>query len=237
MLVDHPSTPPFIVEAAHPEDGHELALARIRRARRGRCSRTTARAFAATWPRSRARSCSIPRRAARARSIRDYGRLREPALFWTAMIRALDVVTDGFPYDRRTIRLPAAVPGPDRVRLLPRGLRAARNETPAPEFGIFTSAEFLDRANQINDLLYNGDQSWPHLAGARPRRANALGTPSPAAHRVPCRRRQSRCARRAHRSAVPARHDERGDAQDIVNAVNKLPPRTTRCDASRWRST
>ena len=26
----------------------------------------------------------------------EYGRLREPVLFWTAMIRALDVTTDGY---------------------------------------------------------------------------------------------------------------------------------------------
>ena len=37
---------------------------------------------------------------------------------------------------------------------------AGGTNVPAPEFGIFTSAEFLNRANQINDLLYNVDQSW-----------------------------------------------------------------------------
>ena len=51
---------------------------------------------------------------------------------------------------------------------------------PAPEFGIFTSAEFLNRANQVNDLLYNVDQPWnAQWWGPQPFLPNATGTPSP----------------------------------------------------------
>ena len=56
----------------------------------------------------------------------------------------------------------------------------AGSEIPAPEFGIFTSAEFLTRANQVNDLLYNVDK--PELAstwGQQPYVVNATGTLSP----------------------------------------------------------
>ncbi len=49
---------------------------------------------------------------------------------------------------------------------------------PAPEFGIYTSLEFLNRANQVNDLLYNVDQSSANW-GPQPYLANALGTLSP----------------------------------------------------------
>ncbi|MEO8137734.1 MAG: hypothetical protein ABI831_27610, partial [Betaproteobacteria bacterium] len=43
------------------------------------------------------------------------------------------------------------------------------------------TAEYLNRANQLNDLLYNADQSWSAgYWGPQPFVPNATGTPSPA---------------------------------------------------------
>ncbi|MFO1303700.1 MAG: DUF1800 family protein [Burkholderiales bacterium] len=110
---------------------------------------------------------------------REYGRLREPVLFWTAMLRALDVTTDGmqvgFAASASGQQLFAA---PTVFNYYPADYVLAGGGIPAPEFGIYTSLEFLNRANQVNDLLYNVDQSWTNW-GPQPQLANALGTLSP----------------------------------------------------------
>ena len=91
----------------------------------------------------------------------EYGRMREPALFWTAMIRGLDIATDGKnPYDQGWHSSQVLFNAQTVFNYYPSDYTLAGGNIPAPEFAIYTSAEFLNRANQINDLLYNVDQSW-----------------------------------------------------------------------------
>jgi uncharacterized protein (DUF1800 family) len=113
----------------------------------------------------------------------EYGRLREPVLFWTAMIRALDVTTDGErPYalsgqSGELLFLPPTV-----FNYYPSDYTLAGSAVSAPEFGIFGSTEFLTRANQVHDLLYNADLSGTDVGaawGPQPYVVNATGTPSP----------------------------------------------------------
>jgi hypothetical protein len=111
----------------------------------------------------------------------EYGRLREPVLFWTAMIRALDVTTDG--------NAPHAITGFESSQSLFKApsifnYYAADNtlvgtNVPGPEFGIFTSTEYLNRVNQINGLLFNSEMSNRGWFSPQPVTA-PVGTPSPA---------------------------------------------------------
>ncbi len=167
----------------------------------------------------------------------EYGRLREPALFWTAMIRALDV-DDG----RRKCRTTWAAQSsqflfeaPTVFNYYPADYTLAGGNIPGPEFGIFTSAEFLNRANQINDLLYNVDQSWSQdepLYGWGPTGyvPNATGTPQPVARGLPAGRGQRRRAGRALNRLFLHGTMSAAMRKTIVNAVNKLAP-ATRCAA------
>ena len=111
----------------------------------------------------------------------EYGRLREPVLFWTAMIRGLDIATDGVaPYSASAQSGQLLFLAPSVFNYYPSDYTLAGSEIPAPEFAIFNSAEFLTRANQVNDLLYNVDK--PEVApiwGPQPYVVNATGTPSP----------------------------------------------------------
>jgi uncharacterized protein (DUF1800 family) len=109
----------------------------------------------------------------------EYGRLREPVLFWTGMLRALDVTTDGLqPLNAVGGSGQQLFSAPTVFNYYPADYMLAGGNVPAPEFGIYTSLEFLNRANQVNDLLYNVDQSWTNW-GPQPFLANALGTVSP----------------------------------------------------------
>ncbi|MFO1316867.1 MAG: DUF1800 family protein [Burkholderiales bacterium] len=110
---------------------------------------------------------------------REYGRLREPVLFWTAMLRALDVTTDGLqPGGATSGSSQQLFAAPTVFNYYPADYVLAGGDIPAPEFGIYTSLEFVNRANQVNDLLYNVDQSWTNW-GPQPYLADALGTVSP----------------------------------------------------------
>ncbi|MEO8136571.1 MAG: DUF1800 family protein [Betaproteobacteria bacterium] len=110
-----------------------------------------------------------------------YGRLREPALFWTAMIRALDIGTDGLrPWQFGLESGQPLFGAPTVFNYYPADYTLPGGTVPAPEFGIFTSAEFLNRANQFNDLLYFVDQGNAGVWGPQPFLANAIGTASPA---------------------------------------------------------
>ena len=112
----------------------------------------------------------------------QYGRLREPALLWTSMLRALDVSTDGVkPFDAGWESGQALFNAPTVFNYYPADYTLLGSSVPAPEFGIFTTAEFLNRANQMNDLLYNSDQPWnAKWWGPQPQVPNATGTQSPA---------------------------------------------------------
>jgi uncharacterized protein (DUF1800 family) len=113
----------------------------------------------------------------------EYGRLREPVLFWTAMIRGLDITTDGVnPYLSSGQSGQLLFLAPSVFNYYPSDYTLAGSAVPAPEFGIFNSAEFLTRANQVNELLYNVDQPAADVAsmwGPQPYVVNATGTLSP----------------------------------------------------------
>ena len=112
---------------------------------------------------------------------KTYGRLREPVLFWTAMLRALDVATDGVQPHNMTWSSFQTLFSPLTVfNYYPSDYTLIGSNVPAPEFGIYSTAEFLNRANLVNDLLYSVDQSWSQSYwGPQAYVANATGTQSP----------------------------------------------------------
>lgn len=113
----------------------------------------------------------------------DYGRLREPVLFWTGMIRALDVITDGVaPYHATAESGQLLFLAPSVFNYFPSDHTLADGATPAPEFALFSSTEFLRRANQVSRLLYNAELPNEQLGPgwrAEPYVRNALGTRAP----------------------------------------------------------
>lgn len=182
-LVLHPNTPPFISKqliqklvTSSPTPGYVARVAAVfkdnGRGVRGDLAAVT-------------RAVLLDPEARGARKIDpEYGRLREPVLFWTAMIRSLDVTTDGVnPYAESGESGQLLFLVPSVFNYYPSDYTLAGSPVPAPEFGIFNSAEFLTRANQINDLLYNVDKPPADVApvwGPQPYVVNATGTPSPA---------------------------------------------------------
>src|SRR6185295_7865091 len=94
VLAEHPNTPPYIVRqmiqktvTSSPTPGYVARVVAVFKdnghAVRGDLAAVT-------------RAILLDPEARGARKIdREYGRLREPALFYTAMIRALDIGTDG----------------------------------------------------------------------------------------------------------------------------------------------
>lgn len=183
-LVNHPNTPPFIsrqliqktvTSAPTPEYVGRVAAVFKDNGRgvRGDLAAVT-------------RAIFLDPEARGARKIDPlYGRMREPVLFWTAMIRALDVTTDGHqPFAQAAYTSGQNLFNPPTVfNYYPSDYTLSGTTIPAPEFGIFTSAEFLNRANELNDLLYNVDQSWsrdPRWGwGPLAFIPDAQGTPSP----------------------------------------------------------
>jgi uncharacterized protein (DUF1800 family) len=182
-LVMHPNTPPFIAKqliqktvTSSPTPDYVSRIATVFRDNgagvRGDLAAVT-------------RAVLLDPEARGARKIDpQYGRLREPVLFWTAILRALDVTTDGASV--RDALWPSAQDlfhSPTVFNYYSSDYTLAGGSIPGPEFGIFTSAELLNRANGLNDLLYNVDQTWSDhpLYGWKPRPwvINATGTPSP----------------------------------------------------------
>lgn len=117
-----------------------------------------------------------------AKNESGYGRLREPVLLWTSMIRALDVTTDGVQPHNLTWQSAQSLFNPASVfNYYPSDYTLIGSNVPAPEFGIYSTAEFLNRVNVINDLLYAVDQAWsPASWSPMPWVPNAVGTQSPA---------------------------------------------------------
>ena len=116
-----------------------------------------------------------------AKTETNYGRLREPVLLWTAMLRALDIATDGQqPHSMTWQHSQVLFRSPSVFNYYPADYTLIGGDPPAPEFGIYSTAEFLNRANAVNDLLYSVDQSWaPEWWGPQPYVPNATGTQSP----------------------------------------------------------
>jgi uncharacterized protein (DUF1800 family) len=217
VLVDHPNTPPFISRqliqktvTSSPTPGYVARVAAVFKDNgagvRGDLAAVT-------------RAILLDPEARGARKIDlEYGRLHEPALLWTAMIRALDLTTDG--------EMPQTMSGQSGEPLFfgetvfnyyPADFTLVGTTIPGPEYGIFTTVEFLNRANQINNLLYRG---W----GPNGYVPNATGTPSPTlAAFQPDAGDAAALVERMNRLFLHGamKADMR---QTIVNAVNKLPP-------------
>jgi uncharacterized protein (DUF1800 family) len=227
MLVNHPNAPPFISKqliqktvTSSPTPSYVARVAAVFKDN-GKGVRGDLAAVA--------RAILLDPEARGARKIDpEYGRLREPALFWTAMIRALDVTTDGavphgscFNSGQNLFNFPSV------FGYYPADFTLSGSRIPAPEFAIFTSAEFLTRANQVNGLLYNIDMpgaQGPYGWGPQGFVPNATGTPSPALTAfLPDAGNTDVLVDRVdrlllHRTMTPAMR------KSIVNAVNKLPP-------------
>ncbi|MCC6196650.1 MAG: DUF1800 family protein, partial [Burkholderiales bacterium] len=108
----------------------------------------------------------------------EYGRMREPVLLWTTMIRTLGVTTDGL--------VPGGFVGPLGQPLFspatvfnyyPADFTLLGSNIPAPEFGIFSSSSFIERANQVNNLFY-GPATQSYFQ-PQPWLPNPLGTSAP----------------------------------------------------------
>jgi len=227
MLINHPNTPPFISRqliqksvTSSPTPGYVARVATVfkdnGKGERGDLAAVT-------------RAILLDPEARGARKIdSEYGRLREPVLFWTAMIRALDVNTDGNQPQANTYDSGQNLfYFPSVFGYYPADFTLVGTTVPAPEFGIFTSAEFLNRANQINNLLYNVDQPWNQGTygwGPQGFMPNATGTPSPALTAfLPDAGDADALVSRLdrlflHGTMKPAMR------KSIVNAVNKLAP-------------
>ena len=181
-LTLHPNTPPFIsrqliqkLVTSSPTPGYVARIAAVFKDNgkgvRGDLGAVT-------------RAILLDPEARGARKIDpEYGRLREPVLFWTAMIRGLDVTTDGeIPYALSGVSGQLLFLAPSVFNYYSSDYTLAGSAVAAPEFDIFNSAEFLTRANQVNDLLYNVDMPQGAVAprwSPQPYVVNATGTPSP----------------------------------------------------------
>ena len=174
-LVEHPNTPSFISRqliqktvTSSPTPGY---VARVAAVFRDNGSGVLGDLAAVT------RAILLDPEARGARKIDpEYGRLREPALLWTAMIRGLDVSTDGVvPRDSATASGQEPFRPGSVFNYYPADFTLAGTNIPAPEFGIYGTAEFLNRVNQIVDLIYNADSYYGPWAAV----PNAIGTHSP----------------------------------------------------------
>ena len=226
MLIDHPNTPPFIAKqliqktvTSSPTPGY---VTRVVAAFKDNGKGVRGDLAAVT------RAILLDPEARGARKIdSEYGRLRESVLLWTSMLRALDVTTDGQqPHDQGYSSTQHLFFFPTVFGYYPADFTLVGTATPGPEFAIFTSTEFLTRANQINDLLYNVDQPWsqnPYGWGPQGFVPNAIGTPSPALTAfLPDAGSADALLSRIdrlflHGTMKPAMR------KSIVNAVNKLP--------------
>jgi hypothetical protein len=148
-------------------------------------------------------------------------------LFWTAMIRGLDVTTDGLaPHEMVGASLQNLFAPETVFGYYPADFTLSGGTVPGPEFGIFTTAEFVNRANGVNNLLYNLDGPWfwwTDAWGPQGFVPNATGTPSPALTAfLPDAANADALVERMNRLFLHGamKADMR---QTIVNAVNKLP--------------
>ncbi len=227
MLVDHPNTPPFISRqliqktvTSSPTPGYVARVAAVFKDNgagvRGDLAAVT-------------RAILLDPEARGARKIDpEYGRLREPVLFWTAMIRGLDVTTDGFAPDQMVDgSLQDLFAPPTVFSYYPADFTLSGGTVPGPEFGIFTTAEFVNRANAVNNLLYNLDGPWFWWTDAWGPQAfvpNATGTPSPALTAfLPDAANADALVERMNRLFLHGTMNA-DMRQTIVNAVNKLAP-------------
>ena len=180
-LVEHPNTPPFIsrqliqkMVTSAPSPAYVARVAAVFK-NNGKGGRGDLAAVT--------KAILLDPEARGARKIASlYGRLREPVLYFTAMIRALDVTTDGvrthqLSYSSSQVLFDA----PTVFNYYPADFTLLGTDIPAPEFGIYSTSEFRNRSNNTTELLFHGELAY--LAsqwGPQPYVANATGTPSPA---------------------------------------------------------
>jgi uncharacterized protein (DUF1800 family) len=222
-LVVHPNTPPFISRqliqktvTSAPSPSYVARVAAVFKDN-GKGVRGDLAAV------TRAILLDAEARGARKTDPR-YARLREPALFWTSMIRALDVSTDGLrPWQFGIEGGQPLFVSPTVFNYYPADYTLPGTNLPAPEFGIFTSAEFLSRANQLNDLLFYVEQGDLGSWGPVPFLANSTGTITPSlAAFLPDAGNPAALVERMNRLFL---HGTMRDAmrQSIVTAVGKVP--------------
>jgi hypothetical protein len=184
ILANHPNTPPFIVKqmiqktvTSSPSPGYVSRVVAVFKdngqGKRGDLAAVT-------------KAILLDAEARGARKIDpEYGRLREPALFWTGLIRALDVRTDGVvPWEQGWRSGMSLLRPPTVFGYYPTDYTLAGGNIPAPEFAIYGTGEYLNRVNQVSDLFYHESfsSSFDPLYGWVPRAyvPNALGTSEPA---------------------------------------------------------
>ncbi len=130
MLVNHPNAPPFIskqlIQKTVTSSPTPAYVARVAAIFKDNGKGTRGDLAAVT------RAILLDPEARGARKIDpEYGRLREPVLFWTAMIRALDVTTDGaVPHGQLLRQRPESLQLPLGVQLLPGRFHAERFARP-----------------------------------------------------------------------------------------------------------
>jgi len=223
-LVGHPNTPPFIskqlIQKLVTSDPTPAYVARVSAVFKDNGQGVRGDLAAVT------RAVLLDPEARGARKIDpQYGRLREPALFWTAMIRGLDVTTDGvIPYEEVARSSQFLFLPPSVFNYYSSDHTLGGGAIPAPEFAIYGSSEFLNRSNQLVMLLYDAD--LPVLQfhyGPRPYVKDALGTPTPSLSAfLPDAGDANRLVARIDRLFL---HGTMRPAQrrTIVNAVDKIP--------------
>ncbi len=179
-LANHPNAPPFIVKqliqktvTSSPTPGYVSRMVAVFK-NNGKGVRGDLAAVT--------KAILLDPEARGARKIdREYGRLREPALFWTALIRVLDIETDGVQPYQFAIQSGQRLFYPLTIfSYYPADYTLAGGGIPGPEFGLFGSSEFVNRANQLTGLLFHdqspqSEQFW----GPQPWMRDAKGTPSP----------------------------------------------------------
>ncbi len=175
-LVDHANTPPFLSKqliqktvTSNPSPGY---VGRVAAAFKNNGSGVRGDLAAVT------RAILLDPEARGARKIDpEYGRLREPVLFWTAMMRALDMSTDGYaPHARASYSSGQMLfVAPTVFNYYPADGTLLGTSLPAPEFGLFSTSEALNRANAVSGVLYHADGGWDPQAFVK----NATGTSTP----------------------------------------------------------
>jgi len=228
-LVNHPNTPPFISKqliqklvTSSPTPGYVSRVSAVFKDN-GKGVRGDLASVV--------RAVLLDPEARGARKIDpEYGRLREPVLFLTAMIRGLEIITDGLiPWNYATLSGQQLFWAPTVFNYYPADYTLAGGSIPGAEFAIYTSAEFMNRANTVNDILYNPDYFVPcpgctNNFEPQPFVRNAMGTHSPALTAFLADAADAdRLVRRLDRLFL---HGTMSDAARnvIVSAVDKLDP-------------
>jgi uncharacterized protein (DUF1800 family) len=85
----------------------------------------------------------------------NFGKLREPALFLTAFLRATNATSDGILNNKISVMGQDIFNSPTVFNYYPRQYAVPGTNVQGPEFGIESSASTIQRANLINTLVYS----------------------------------------------------------------------------------